>query len=84
VFEALGKACKTLGECIAECDTRQSKLGELYISNNFFVEYFAECQQVLGKEKSPSRLLVTATEPMPSAHRVTLGKEFPFTECPLY
>jgi hypothetical protein len=60
--------------------------------NNFFSEYFfralgkhvAECHQVLDKEKSSSRRLVTATEPMPSAHRVTLGKELPFAECPLY
>jgi hypothetical protein len=33
-------AWKTIGECFAECDTRQKKLGELYIGNDFFVEYF--------------------------------------------
>jgi hypothetical protein len=28
------------GECFTECDTQQRKLGELYIGNDFFVEYF--------------------------------------------
>jgi hypothetical protein len=63
VFEALGKAYKTLGEGFAECDTRQIKLGKLYIGKDFFAEYFyralgkvfAECHSVLGKEKSPLR-----------------------------
>jgi hypothetical protein len=53
VFEALGKG-------FAECDTRQRKLGKLYIGNDFFAEYFyralgkvfAECHSVLDKEKS--------------------------------
>jgi hypothetical protein len=45
---------------------------------------FAECRQVLDKEKSPSRCQVTTTEPVPSAHRVTLGKGSLIAECPLY
>jgi hypothetical protein len=40
VSKALGKAWKTLGEDIAECDTPQRKFNELYISNDFFAEYF--------------------------------------------
>jgi hypothetical protein len=40
VTEALGKAWKTLDEGFAECDTRQRELGELYIGNDFFAEYF--------------------------------------------
>jgi hypothetical protein len=40
VSEALDKDWKTLGEGFAECDTRQRKLGELYIDNYFFAEYF--------------------------------------------
>jgi hypothetical protein len=40
VSEALGKAWKTLDEGFAECNTRQRKLGELYIGNGFFAEYF--------------------------------------------
>jgi hypothetical protein len=40
VSEALGKAWKTLGEGFAECDTQQRELGELYIGNDFFAEYF--------------------------------------------
>jgi hypothetical protein len=40
VSEALGKAWKTLGEVFAECDTRQRKLGELYIDNGYIDEYF--------------------------------------------
>jgi hypothetical protein len=33
-------AWKTLGEVFVECDTRQRELGELYIGNSFFAEYF--------------------------------------------
>jgi hypothetical protein len=40
VSEALGKDWKALGKGFAECDTWQRKLGELYIGNNFFAEYF--------------------------------------------
>jgi hypothetical protein len=40
VSEALDKAWKRLGEDFADCDTRQRKLGELYIGNDFFAEYF--------------------------------------------
>jgi hypothetical protein len=45
---------------------------------------FAECQQLLGKEKSPSQRQVTATEPVPSAHRVRLDKDSLFVKCSLY
>jgi hypothetical protein len=38
--EALGKVGKTLGEGFAECNTWQRKLGELYIGNDLFAEYF--------------------------------------------
>jgi hypothetical protein len=31
---------KTLGEVFAECGTRQRELGEQYIDNRFFAEYF--------------------------------------------
>jgi hypothetical protein len=37
-------------------------------------KYFAECHSVLGKEKSPSRRLVTETMYLPSAYHSTLGK----------
>jgi hypothetical protein len=43
---------------------------------------FAECHSVLDKEMSPSRRQVTAMEPVPSAHQVTLGKGSLFAECP--
>jgi ATP-dependent Zn protease len=47
VSEALGKARKTLGE---GSDTRQRELNELYINNDFFVEYFlSDTRQ--GKKK---------------------------------
>jgi hypothetical protein len=74
-----GKGKFTLGKCFAECNTRQRTLGELYIGNSLFAEYylsgtrqalgkdFAECQTALGKEKSPSRRQVTVTDPLPSA-----------------
>jgi hypothetical protein len=35
-----GKGYYTLGEAFAECHTRQRTLGELYIGNNLFAEYF--------------------------------------------
>jgi hypothetical protein len=58
-------------------------LGKLYIGNDFFVEYFlstfTEYCKVLDKEKSSSRRQVMVTEPVPSAHRVTLGKGSLFT-----
>jgi hypothetical protein len=48
VPEALGKARKTLGKVFAECDTRQRDLGEQYIGNDFFAEYFlSDTQQRL-------------------------------------
>jgi hypothetical protein len=40
VLEALGKARKTLGKVFAECNTQQRTLGELYIGNDLFAEYF--------------------------------------------
>jgi hypothetical protein len=58
----------TLDEGFVDCDTRQKRLGELYIGNGFFVEYFlsgfAECRSVLDKEMLPLRRQVTASEPM--------------------
>jgi hypothetical protein len=45
---------------------------------------FAECHSVLDKEKSPSRRQVMATEPVPSAQRVTHGKGPLYAECLLY
>jgi hypothetical protein len=46
--------------------------------------FYAECHSVLDKEKSLSWRQVTATESVPSAHRVTLGKGSLFAECPLH
>jgi hypothetical protein len=40
VSQTLGKARKTLGKDFAECNTRQRMLGELYIGNDLFAEYF--------------------------------------------
>jgi hypothetical protein len=40
VSEALDTVRKTLGEGFAEYDSRQMELDELYIVNDFFVEYF--------------------------------------------
>jgi hypothetical protein len=63
VLEALGKARKRLGKVFAECNTRQRTLGELYIGNGLFAEYFLSGTR---KEKSPSRRQVTVTDPLPS------------------
>jgi hypothetical protein len=57
VLKTLDKAWKTLGERVDECDSRQRSLGEPYIGNRFFTEYFlsgtqqsfAKCHQVLVK-----------------------------------
>jgi hypothetical protein len=35
-----GKGKFTLGKCFAECNTRQRTLGELYIGNSLFAEYY--------------------------------------------
>jgi hypothetical protein len=59
-------------------NARQIKFGELYIGNSFF----AECHQVLGKEKSPSRRPVTATEPLSSILDDTWQRVSLFAECP--
>jgi hypothetical protein len=40
VSQTLGKGYFTLGKAFAECNTRQRTLGELYIGNSLFVEYF--------------------------------------------
>jgi hypothetical protein len=76
------KIWKILGEAFTDCDNRQIKFGELYIDNNIFIE----CHSILGKEKSsPLRRQVMATEPVSSAHRVsvvlTLGKEALVVPC---
>jgi hypothetical protein len=63
LLQALGKAHKTLSKLFAECDSRQKGLSELYISNNFFVEYFC---RALVKEKSLWRRQVIETETLPS------------------
>jgi hypothetical protein len=63
--EALGKAQKTLGKNFAECDTRQRELGEQYIDNDFFAEYFLSgtrqrlCRVSLGTRQT--KVAVTAT-----------------------
>jgi hypothetical protein len=63
VSEALGKASKTLGKVFVECRTRQRALAnststKAYLPSTFFRVLgteFADCQGVLGKEKSSSR-----------------------------
>jgi hypothetical protein len=62
---ALPSASKTLDkESSANCtSTTASLLSTFYRALG---KDFAECHQVLGKEKLPSRRLVTATEPLPS------------------
>jgi hypothetical protein len=40
VSQTLGKGYFTLGNGFAECNTRQRTLGELYIGNGLFAEYF--------------------------------------------
>jgi hypothetical protein len=63
--KALGKAWKTLDEGFAECDTRQRKLGELYIVNDFFDEYFLSGNRQslcrVSLENRQRKVAVTAT-----------------------
>jgi hypothetical protein len=40
VSQTLGKGYFTLGKGFVECNTRQRTLGELYIGNSLFAEYF--------------------------------------------
>jgi hypothetical protein len=85
VTEALSKAWKTLNEGFVECHTQQRRLSDCTSATASFLSTlywalgkdFAECHLVLAKKMSPSRRLVTATEPVQSAHRVTLDKEAP-------
>jgi hypothetical protein len=44
---------------------------------------FAECHSVLGKEKLPSRRLVTETMPLSSVLGDTRQRDYLFAECPL-
>ena len=91
VFEALGKAWKTLDEGFIECDTQQRSLDDLHIGNGFFVEYFLSgtWERLCGvpfdtrQEKTLSQRQVTVTETVPSA-TVTLGKASLFAECLQY
>jgi hypothetical protein len=90
VSKTLGKACKTLDECFIRCHTRQKKLGNFTSQQLLCLVFFyralgkdfTECHQVLGKEKSPSRGLVRATEPLPSVLGDTRQIVFLFAECP--
>jgi hypothetical protein len=77
--------------CFAECNTRQKSIGELYIGNDFFAEYFLSvtrqrlCRASLSsrQENLSSRCQVMVMEPLPRAV-VTLGKGSLFAECLLY
>jgi hypothetical protein len=50
----LPSGLKNTWQAIYECDTRQRSIDELYISNDFFTEYFlldfVECHLDLSKE----------------------------------
>jgi hypothetical protein len=73
--KTLGKACKSLNK---------KSLSELYISNDFFAEYFLSgTRQVFDQKKSLSWRQVTTIENVPST-MVTLGKGTLFAECLLY
>jgi hypothetical protein len=77
VSEALGKAWKTLEEGFAVCDTRQRKLSELYIGNDFFVEYF---YRALGKKKIAATVPGNCDGAYAECHKVTLDKGSLFAE----
>jgi hypothetical protein len=91
VSEALGKAWKTLDEGFVECDTRQRRLGELYIGIDFLMstfyrvlgKSFVECHSVLGKEKSSSRREGDGDGAYAKCHEI-LDKDSLFAECLLY
>jgi hypothetical protein len=91
VSEALGKAWKILGEGFAEYDTRQRKIGKLYIGNDFFAEYFllGTWQRLYRVSLGTRQRKVAITVPgdgdeaIAECHRVALGKGSLFTECPL-
>jgi hypothetical protein len=93
VSKTLVKAWKTLGEGFAECNTRQRKLDELYIGNDFFAEYIlSSTQQRLYRvstgtqqRKSSSWRLVTSIDPFSIVHctdtrqRVSLCRAYKVT-----
>jgi hypothetical protein len=65
VSETHGKDYFTLGKAFAECNTRQRTLGELYIGNSLFAEYFLSgTRQRLCRVPSGTRQRkVTVTAP---------------------
>jgi hypothetical protein len=76
-LQALDKAHKTLGKVFAECDSHQRGLGELYIANSSFVEYFlSSTQQRLHRgPRSARRRKVTVIAP--------IDGDGAFAECPV-
>jgi hypothetical protein len=60
VPEALDKVRKTLGEGFAECDTRQKSPDELYIGNDFLVEYFLSGMTECHRDTRQRKVVVTA------------------------
>jgi hypothetical protein len=65
VSQTLGKGYFTLGKGFAECNTRQRTLGELYIGNSLFAEYFLSgTRQILCRVSFDTRQRkVTVTTP---------------------
>jgi hypothetical protein len=57
---SLSSAWKTFGEVFAECDTRQKKVGELYIGNDFFAEYFLSSTLLSVTRYSTKKVAITS------------------------
>jgi hypothetical protein len=91
VSKAHDKVKKILGEVFIECDTRQKSLGELYIVNGFFAEYFlSETRQRLCRmlyDSQQRKVVVTTSDDSDGDFaecHVTLGEDSVFGECLLY
>jgi hypothetical protein len=78
VSKTLDKAWKTLDEGFAECNTRQRKLGELYIGNGFFAEYF------LSGTRQRLYRVSTGTRQRKVVVAATSNGDEAFAECPRY
>jgi hypothetical protein len=81
VSKALGKAWKTLIKGFVGCDTRQRRLGKLYISNDFFAEYFLSG---IRQTKVVVTVIGDGDGACAECPQVTLSKNPLFAECPMY
>jgi hypothetical protein len=83
VSQTLGKGYFTLGKGFVECNTRQRTLGELYIGNSLFAEYFLSGtrQRICRVSFDTRQRKVTVTAPSDGDGSFAECREANFVEC---